>query len=193
MGLLRSPHDKRCAQVSSKMLLALINSVNIPQIGVVVKSGNVASFLCRSRIEQADWLPFTATHLMTVPLAPPAVVSMTRVVRLPRRSSSSSPSSAAQHSSTVWLRAFSVQPPASNRHSRYPTAVTAATAPLPPQPLPHRSPHCVTHVLNFFLVFVNKREVIEGCYPILYFFADVEIHSTTCKVLPLCGVFLITF
>lgn len=27
----------------------------------------------------------------------------------------------------------------------------------------------------------------------IFFFADVEIHSTTRKVLPLCGVFLITF
>lgn len=51
------------------------------------------------------------THLMTVPLAPPAVVSMTRVVRLPRRSSWSRPSSAAQHSSAGWLRGRSVQPP----------------------------------------------------------------------------------
>lgn len=66
------------------------------------------------------------THLMTVPLAPPAVVSMTRVVRLPRRSSGSRPSSAAQHSSAGSLRGLGVQPPAGK--------ATAVTAPPPAQP-----------------------------------------------------------
>lgn len=48
---------------------------------------------------------------MTVPLAPPAVVSITRVVRLTRRSSSSRPSSSAQFS-RVWLDWFLMaQPP----------------------------------------------------------------------------------
>lgn len=42
------------------------------------------------------------SHLITVPLAPPAVVSMTLVVRLTRKSSCSKPSSSAQHCS-VWL------------------------------------------------------------------------------------------
>lgn len=70
------------------------------------------------------------THLMTVPLAPPAVVSMTRVVRLPRRSSGSKPSSAAQHSSAGWLRGLGVQPPAGKD--------TAVTAPRPAPACPHR-------------------------------------------------------
>lgn len=53
-----------------------------------------------------------ASYLITVPLAPPAVVSMTLLVRLTRRSSSSRPSSSAQCSS-VWLDWFLMaQPPA---------------------------------------------------------------------------------
>lgn len=57
-----------------------------------------------------------ASYLITVPLAPPAVVSMTLLVRLTRRSSSSRPSSSAQCSS-VWLDWFLMaQPPA--RHGK---------------------------------------------------------------------------
>lgn len=52
---------------------------------------------------------------MTVPLAPPAVVSMTLVVRLTLRSSWSRPNSSAQYS-RVWLDCFfRIQPPGTKR------------------------------------------------------------------------------
>lgn len=54
---------------------------------------------------------FSWSYLITVPLAPPAVVSMTLVVRLTRRSSWSRPSRSAHHS-RVWPDwFFRTQPP----------------------------------------------------------------------------------
>lgn len=51
---------------------------------------------------------------MTVPLVPPAVVSMTLVVKLTRRSSWSKPSNSAQYSN-AWLDLFfRLQPPNEN-------------------------------------------------------------------------------
>lgn len=52
-----------------------------------------------------------ATYFITVPLVPPAVVSMTLVVKLTRKSSWSKPSNSAQYSKD-WLDLFfNVQPP----------------------------------------------------------------------------------
>lgn len=53
----------------------------------------------------------STAYFITVPLVPPAVVSMTLVVKLTRRSSWSKPSSSAQYSND-WLDLFfSVHPP----------------------------------------------------------------------------------
>ena len=55
--------------------------------------------------------------MITVPLAPPAVVSMILVVRLTRRSSWSSPSRSAQYS-RVWPHwLFRMQPPGTHTHT----------------------------------------------------------------------------
>lgn len=56
-----------------------------------------------------------SSYLITVPLVPPDVVSMTLVVRLTLRSSWSSPSSSAQYSSVGLDVFFKVQPPG-DRH-----------------------------------------------------------------------------
>lgn len=59
----------------------------------------------------------TWSHLIEVSLAPPAVVSMTLVVRLTRRSSSSKPSSSAQYSRAVLDCFFKLQPPGKHKHT----------------------------------------------------------------------------
>lgn len=64
---------------------------------------------------------------MTVPLAPPCVVSMTLVVRLTCRSSWSKPSSSAQYSKVLVDWFFRMQPPASQRDENTPVSVSTHT------------------------------------------------------------------
>ena len=109
-------HKKRLNSVSGFNLIFLHNK----DISIIRVNNS-----CFWKIILSQWKTFTnqvskchsvalvanCSYLITVPLAPPAVVSMTLVVRLTRKSSWSRPSRSAQYSRVCPDWFFSTQPP----------------------------------------------------------------------------------